>query len=153
MILRFLTSQLLISLPFNHRLDSPKPLSIDLVGASYSAQSQLHPCLPSTNMPGEVIDRPNPKALKSLIPEDVLKLSVQLEKVQLSDADLKGLEEFRTASNYIAAGEFPTSNASKYTLLTCIAMIFLSDNALLERDLTFDDIKPRQDSEYVLQGQ
>merc|ERR1712225_101348 len=115
-----------ISLPFNHRLDSPKPLSIDLVGASYSAQSQLHPCLPSTNMPGEVIDRPNPKALKSLIPEDVLKLSVQLEKVQLSDADLKGLEEFRTASNYIAA-----------------AMIFLSDNALLERDLTFDDIKPR----------
>ena len=65
----------------------------------------------------------------------------------------KGLEEFRTASNYIAAGEFPTSNASKYTLLTCIAMIFLSDNALLERDLTFDDIKPRQDSEYVLQGQ
>merc|ERR1711939_775229 len=115
-----------ISLPFNHRLDSPKPLSIDLVGASYSAQSQLHPCLPSTNMPGEVIDRPNPKALKSLIPEDVLKLSVQLEKVQLSDADLKGLEELRTASNYIAA-----------------AMIFLSDNALLERDLTFDDIKPR----------
>lgn len=57
-------------------------------------------------MPGEVIDRPNPKALKSLIPEDVLKLSVQLEKLQLSDADLKGLEEFRRASNYIAAGEF-----------------------------------------------
>lgn len=55
-------------------------------------------------MPGEIIDRPNPKALKSLIPEDVLGLSVQLEKIQLSDADLKGLEEFRRASNYIAAG-------------------------------------------------
>ncbi|KAJ5047483.1 uncharacterized protein L3040_003307 [Drepanopeziza brunnea f. sp. 'multigermtubi'] len=77
-------------------------------------------------MPGEEIDRPNPKALASLIPEDVLKLSVQLEKMQLSEADLKGLEEFRRASNYIAA-----------------AMIFLSDNSLMERDLTHDDIKPR----------
>lgn len=57
-------------------------------------------------MPGEEIDRPNPKAVASLIPEDVLKLSVQLEKLQLSDADLKGLEEFRRASNYIAAGAF-----------------------------------------------
>ncbi len=55
-------------------------------------------------MPREVIDRPNPKALDSLIPEDVLSLSVQLEKIRLSDADLKGLEDFRRASNYIAAG-------------------------------------------------
>jgi len=28
-------------------------------------------------------------------------------------------------------------------LLIILAMIFLSDNAQLERDLTFDDIKPR----------
>lgn len=28
-------------------------------------------------------------------------------------------------------------------LRTLLAMIFLSDNAYLERDLTFDDIKPR----------
>lgn len=28
-------------------------------------------------------------------------------------------------------------------ILTGIAMIFLSSNALVERDLTFDDIKPR----------
>ena len=55
-------------------------------------------------MPGEVIDRPNPKALNSLIPDDVLSLAVQLDKINLSDADLKGLEEFRRASNYIAAG-------------------------------------------------
>lgn len=77
-------------------------------------------------MPGEVIDRPNPQALASLIPDSVLDLAVKLQKISLSDADLKGLEEFRRASNFIAA-----------------AMIFLSDNALVERDLTHDDIKPR----------
>jgi len=77
-------------------------------------------------MPGEVIDRPNPQPLASQIPESVLNLSVKLQKTSLSDADLKGLEDFRRASNYIAA-----------------AMIFLSNNALLERDLTHDDIKPR----------
>jgi xylulose-5-phosphate/fructose-6-phosphate phosphoketolase len=55
-------------------------------------------------MPGEVIDRPNPQPLASHIPDSVLELSVKLEKVALSDADLKGLEEFRRASNYIAAG-------------------------------------------------
>jgi len=56
-------------------------------------------------MPGEVIDRPNPQPLPSHIPDHVLELSVKLEKVALSDADLKGLEEFRRASNYIAAGK------------------------------------------------
>ena len=59
-------------------------------------------------MPGEVIDRPNPQPLASHIPDSVLELSVKLEKVALSDVDLKGLEEFRRASNYIAAGEFRT---------------------------------------------
>ena len=58
-------------------------------------------------MPGEVIDRPNPQPLASQIPDSVLELSVKLEKVALSDADLKGLQEFRRASNYIAAGMFP----------------------------------------------
>jgi xylulose-5-phosphate/fructose-6-phosphate phosphoketolase len=56
-------------------------------------------------MPGEVIDRPNPQPLASQIPNNVLELSVKLEKVALSDADLKGLEEFHRASNYIAAGK------------------------------------------------
>jgi xylulose-5-phosphate/fructose-6-phosphate phosphoketolase len=60
-------------------------------------------------MPGEVIDRPNPQPLASQIPDNVLELSVKLEKVALSDADLKGLEEFRRASNYIAAGKLPRS--------------------------------------------
>jgi xylulose-5-phosphate/fructose-6-phosphate phosphoketolase len=61
-------------------------------------------------MPGEVIDRPNPQPLASQIPSSVLDLSVKLEKISLSDADLKGLEEFRRASNYIAAGKFHTGS-------------------------------------------
>ena len=32
-------------------------------------------------MPGEVIDRPNPQALASHIPDEVLSLSVKLEKI------------------------------------------------------------------------
>jgi len=56
-------------------------------------------------MPGEVIDRPNPQPLASHIPDDVLELGVKLEMVKLSNADLQGLEEFRRASNYIAAGK------------------------------------------------
>ena len=56
-------------------------------------------------MPGEVIDRPNPKALPSLIPDNVMDLAVKLDYIKLNDSDLKGLEEFRRASNYIAAGK------------------------------------------------
>lgn len=56
-------------------------------------------------MPGEVIDRPNPGASNSHIPDDVLRLSVQLEKLKISDEDLKAIHEFRRAANYIAAGE------------------------------------------------
>ena len=55
-------------------------------------------------MPGEVIDRPNPKALPSLIPDNVMELAVKLDKLDISKADLTALEEFRRASNYIAAG-------------------------------------------------
>lgn len=60
-------------------------------------------------MPGEELDRPNPQPLASLIPDHVLELSVKLEKVALNDTDLRGLEEFRRASNYIAAGTFMVS--------------------------------------------
>jgi xylulose-5-phosphate/fructose-6-phosphate phosphoketolase len=56
-------------------------------------------------MPGEIIDRPNPQPLASHIPNDVLALAVKLNNAKLSEADLKGLEEFRRASNYIAAGK------------------------------------------------
>ncbi|KAI9852250.1 MAG: hypothetical protein M1838_001292 [Thelocarpon superellum] len=77
-------------------------------------------------MPAEVIDRPNPQPLPSRIPDEVLALSVKLDKTKLDHETSQSLDEFRRAANYIAA-----------------AMIFLQDNVLLERDLTFDDIKPR----------
>lgn len=60
-------------------------------------------------MPAEILDRPNPQPLASHIPDEVLNLSVKLDKLDISDADLKGLEEFRRASNYIAAGKLPPS--------------------------------------------
>lgn len=56
-------------------------------------------------MPGEEIDRANPQPLKSYIPDEVLQLSVKLEKLTINDDDLKALGEFRRASDYIAAGK------------------------------------------------
>lgn len=56
-------------------------------------------------MPGEVIDRPNPQPLPSNIPEDVLSLAVKLDKTKLDESTYNGLQEFRRAANYIAAGE------------------------------------------------
>jgi xylulose-5-phosphate/fructose-6-phosphate phosphoketolase len=56
-------------------------------------------------MPGEEIDRPNPQPLASSVPDEALALAVKLEKLTISDVDLTALEEFRRASNYIAAGE------------------------------------------------
>ncbi|KAF8630323.1 hypothetical protein AX15_002996 [Amanita polypyramis BW_CC] len=63
----------------------------------------------------------------SNLPDDIVCLSVKLDvKGYLAADDLRAVQLFRRAANYIAA-----------------AMIFLKDNVLLERDLTFDDIKPR----------
>jgi hypothetical protein len=56
-------------------------------------------------MPGEIIDRPNPQPLASNIPDHVQDLAIKLQNIELSHADLKGLEEFRRASNYISAGK------------------------------------------------
>lgn len=78
-------------------------------------------------MPGEVIDRPNPQPLASQVPEDVAeKLLVKLDKSKLDEKTNQALQKFRRAANFIAA-----------------AMIFLKDNELVQRDLNFDDIKPR----------
>ena len=57
-------------------------------------------------MPGEVIDRPNPQPLPSNIPDDVLSLAVKLEKTKLDEETYDGLQAFRRAANYIAAGWF-----------------------------------------------
>lgn len=55
-------------------------------------------------MPGEIIDRPNPQPLPSHIEDHVLSLAVKLEKAELETFEAKGLQEFRRAANYIAAG-------------------------------------------------
>jgi xylulose-5-phosphate/fructose-6-phosphate phosphoketolase len=80
----------------------------------------------SFTMPGEVIDRPNPQPARSNVPDYVGQLLVKLEKPTLSEKTNQALYKFRRAANYIAA-----------------AMIFLQDDVYAERDLKFEDIKPR----------
>ena len=56
-------------------------------------------------MPGEDVDRPNPEPLLSHIDHHVLQLAVKLDKTKLDGPTYTGLQEFRRAANYIAAGE------------------------------------------------
>ncbi|OQD77846.1 hypothetical protein PENDEC_c002G01690 [Penicillium decumbens] len=77
-------------------------------------------------MPGEVIDRPNPQPLPSHLPDYVENLKIKLNNGPLDQKACDALIKFRRAACYIAA-----------------AMIFLNDNTLLKRELTFNDIKPR----------
>ena len=56
-------------------------------------------------MPGEEIDRPNPQPLPSQIDDHVLQLAVKLGKTKLDESTSIGLQKFRRAANYIAAGE------------------------------------------------
>ena len=58
-------------------------------------------------MPGEEIDRPNPQPLPSHIHDHVLQLAVKLDKTKLDEPTYTGLQEFRRAANYIAAGHSP----------------------------------------------
>lgn len=56
-------------------------------------------------MPGQIIYEPNPPPDPSHIPDDVEKLAVQLNvKGFLSADERKGIEMFRRAADYIAAG-------------------------------------------------
>ncbi|PYH41359.1 putative phosphoketolase [Aspergillus saccharolyticus JOP 1030-1] len=77
-------------------------------------------------MPGEIIDRPNPKPEPSHIPDLVEQLQVQLQSTRLTESDYDALLKYRRAAAYIAA-----------------AMIFLQDNVLMKRELKHEDIKPR----------
>lgn len=98
-------------------------------------------------MPGEEIDRPNPQPLPSNIDDHVLSLAVKLDKTKLDESTYQGLQEFRRAANYIAAGKSSNMCNPYDSLLNSLpgslAMIFLGDNVLLDRDLKFEDIKPR----------
>ncbi|UKZ88612.1 uncharacterized protein TrAFT101_004362 [Trichoderma asperellum] len=77
-------------------------------------------------MAGEVIDQPDPPPTTSHLPVLVEKLEVKPPKASLNSHDLCSLREFQRAACYIAS-----------------SMIFLKDNVLLERDLQFQDVKPR----------
>ena len=55
-------------------------------------------------MPGEVIDRPNPQALNSHLPDEIEKLCVTLPHRVLDQKVCDALFKFRKAASYIAAG-------------------------------------------------
>ncbi|KXX78344.1 putative phosphoketolase [Madurella mycetomatis] len=77
-------------------------------------------------MPSEQIPVSNPAALPSHLPDGVLDLTVQLQRKRLQEHVRQSIDSFYRAACYIAA-----------------AMIFLSDNVLLESELRVDHIKPR----------
>lgn len=55
-------------------------------------------------MPGEVIDRPNPEALPSHLPNYVADLQISLSPETLDEKTCDALLKFRRAASYIAAG-------------------------------------------------
>jgi hypothetical protein len=57
-------------------------------------------------MTKEIIDQPNPPALKSRLPDSVSELAVQLKVQQLPEDVNNGLHAYRRAASYIAAGKF-----------------------------------------------
>ncbi|KAM3446095.1 hypothetical protein MY3296_009995, partial [Beauveria thailandica] len=77
-------------------------------------------------MTGEVVSQANPPPMPSHLPASVLDLLPKVPQKLLDRRLLQGLNDFQKLACYIAG-----------------AMIFLRDNVLLERDLCFQDIKPR----------
>lgn len=99
-------------------------------------------------MPYRVIEKPNPKARPSHIPDEILRLVVNLKKTKLDEFTAQGLRQICRAANLHCCWLVFNIRVIHISRLgsdiSCsTAMIFLSDNVLLERDLTFDDIKPR----------
>ncbi|KAF7561590.1 hypothetical protein G7046_g2553 [Stylonectria norvegica] len=77
-------------------------------------------------MPGEVIDRPNPPALPSHLPDSTLELAAKIDKIPLDKKVAQSVKDFQQAACYIAG-----------------SMIFLRDNVMIDRDLKLEDVKPR----------
>ncbi|TFY80317.1 hypothetical protein EWM64_g3694 [Hericium alpestre] len=78
-------------------------------------------------MPGQLLAQANPPPDPSHLPDSILQYSIQLNTQNaLSPQELKDMQTFRRAADYIAA-----------------SMIFLKDNQLLDRKIAFDDIKNR----------
>jgi xylulose-5-phosphate/fructose-6-phosphate phosphoketolase len=64
-------------------------------------------------MTKEIIDEPNPRALPSQLPDEVAKLSVQLDLPDLPEDELNALVAYRKAACYIAAGMFVSDDCLK----------------------------------------
>ncbi|KAK0485181.1 phosphoketolase [Armillaria novae-zelandiae] len=78
-------------------------------------------------MPGQVLFQANPLPDPSQLPDAFLDFNIKLDTHNYLAADeLKAVQKFRRAADYIAA-----------------AMIFLKDNVLCEKALTYENIKPR----------
>jgi xylulose-5-phosphate/fructose-6-phosphate phosphoketolase len=80
-------------------------------------------------MPSKFHEIPNPPPEKSQLPDSLLKLAINLDEAKksvLNDYELAACKAYCRAANYITA-----------------AMIFLKENALLERKVNKMDIKPR----------
>lgn len=64
-------------------------------------------------MPGQQISQPNPPPEPSWLPDDVLQLAVQLKtKNYLPEDELKAIQAFRRAADYIAAGTLNSFTSS-----------------------------------------
>ncbi|KAI0091335.1 D-xylulose 5-phosphate/D-fructose 6-phosphate phosphoketolase [Irpex rosettiformis] len=77
-------------------------------------------------MGGQQLYTANPPPDPSQLPQDILSWKKDLSLNVLSPDELRGIQEFRKAADYIAA-----------------AMIFLKDNTTIERDIVSEDIKNR----------
>ena len=98
----------------------------------------------------ELIDLANPPPMASRLPPETLKLAKDLVKQPLDDDTARSIRAFRNAADYIAAGKSAPKMRPLYCANQFTAMIFLKDNALLERKLVPDDIKARLLGYYTL---
>lgn len=101
-------------------LDRPIDLSVDLDNPRTTTYTYT-PLI----MPGEVIDRPNPQAPPSHIPDVVQQLQVQLQRTSLDQSACDALMKFRRAASYIAAGEF--NALAIHTLSELTASLYSDD--------------------------
>lgn len=90
----------------------------------------------------EIIDQANPSPLGSQLPPEALVLARSLHPAPLNDEIQTAVSAYRRAADYIAAGRMLVRTADAATHKIA-AMIFLKDNAFLERDLEPTDIKSR----------
>lgn len=84
-------------------------------------------------MPGQVLFQANPQPDPSLLPDSILEFSVKLDtKNYLPQDELKAVQKFRRAADYIAAGE--------HSLSVCAIVIDFRPCSydLFERQCTFE---------------